>query len=141
VPHDDSAEADRSQVPFLVNVVERLAQELPVLMTDFEPLHADLAALLARLRAGDGDPEETLDEILALLASRQETRTRLDDLLGPEHAEDRTPRFAGDPVVGYEQAVCPRCGRAWVILDADEDELPPERCPNDGAVLTVIQGT
>lgn len=141
MPHDDSAEADRSQVPFLANVLERLAQELPGLLPNFDPMHADLAALLARLRERDGDLEATLDEILALLASRQETRTRLNELLDPEHDEDRSPRIAGDPVVGYEQAVCPQCGRAWVILDADEDDLPPERCPNDGAVLTVVQGT
>lgn len=112
-----------------------------MLLPDSEPLRADLTALLAQLRAGDGDPEEKLDEILALLTSRQETRTRLNELLGPERDADRTPRFAGDPVVGYERAVCPHCGRAWVILDADEDDLPPERCPDDGATLTVVQGT
>ncbi|MFI2504974.1 hypothetical protein [Streptomyces sp. NPDC018972] len=134
---DDFDHGTASEEARLVHAIERVAEELPELLPREPDIRAEFGALLTRLRSdATATRDETLDEILELLAAREPTRERLNELVGPEPGIDRHVRLAGDSFVGYERHVCPRCGRFWVILDADEDDQPPERCPDDGAVLT-----
>ncbi|MEW2400061.1 hypothetical protein [Streptomyces sp. NPDC046862] len=138
---DDFDHGTASEEARLVHAIERLAEELPELLPNEPDVRAELGALLTRLRSdATAARDETLDEILVLLAARHRTRERLNELAGPEPGIDRHVRLAGDPFIAYERHVCPRCGRFWVVLDADEDDQPPERCPDDGAVLTDASG-
>ena len=63
-----------------------------------------------------------------------------DELLSPTRSTGRYPGYAGDSLLRYDRYACPDCRRAWVVLDADEDEQPPERCPDDGSVLMFVSG-
>lgn len=148
MPFDDFDDDDDTSAGSarLADAVERLAEELPRLLPDEPGLRADFGALLAGLRPG-GRPavdEDTLDEALAFLTGHPRTRERLNELLVRKISEisyERThARLAGDPFVEYDRRVCPRCGRAWVILGADDEDEPPERCPDDDAVLTDVPG-
>lgn len=138
---DDFDHSTASEEARLVHAIERLAEELPELLPGEPDVRAEFGALLTRLRSdATAVRGDALDEILVMLAARHRTRERLNELVGPDPGTDRHVRLAGDPFVGYERHVCPRCGRFWVVLDADEDDQPPESCPNDGTVLTNTSG-
>jgi hypothetical protein len=123
--------------------VERVACELHDLLPAAEAraVSAELTPLLTRMRESGSLSEEILDEIAELLTAHGPTRHRLNRLLGPAQTVHRYPGYAGDTLVGYDRYICPDCERAWIILDADEDEQPPEHCPDDGAALTFVIGT
>jgi len=142
VPHFSDASASPG-VPDWATAVERVAQDLPGLLPadDAMTVSARIGPLLSRLREPGAGREQAADEIALVLSTHDSARRRLNQLLGPAGLVQRYPEYAGSPLVGYDRYVCPDCGRAWIVLDADEDEQPPELCPDDAATLTFVAGT
>jgi hypothetical protein len=125
-----------------IAIVDVIISELPDLLAapDAAAVADALTPLTARLRQDECDTEAVADEVVTVLAEHRNTRDRLNDLLGRESVVDRYPRPAGDALIAYDRWVCVECKRAWIVLDADEDERPPTNCPDDGAPLTFTAG-
>jgi hypothetical protein len=123
--------------------VDRIARELPDLVSAAEAqvISTELAPLLSRMRESGSVAEQIVDEIAELLTAHDSIRRRLNQLLGHARRIQRYPGYAGDTLVSYDKYVCPECERAWVVLDTDEDEQPPERCPDDLATLMFTPGS
>ncbi len=118
-------------------VAEAISRELPQLLgpDDREEVGARLSAL--RTRLGEGDAVE--DEIIALLAEREPTRARLDELLpasallGDRGFEPLPGRSPIPP--GVELYSCPHRDYLWPRSDVAE---PVPNCPNHGIALVPI---
>jgi hypothetical protein len=142
VSHSLDAGAEHSAGDWAA-AVDRIARELPDLVpaAGAQAISAGLAPLLSRMRESGSVDEQILDQIAELLTAHDSIRRRLNQLLGYTQRIQRYPGYAGDTMVSYDRYVCPECERAWIVLDADEDEQRPERCPDDLAALMFIPGT
>ncbi|MEO3852569.1 hypothetical protein ABGB09_33960 [Streptomyces sp. B8F3] len=141
MPSADFDDDTASEGARLALAVERLARELPRLLPDKPELRAAVETLLARMRTETPRArDDTLDTIGARLTAHPRARQRLNQLLGPTTRADRAGRLPGDPFVEYDRLVCPRCRRVWVILGVDDEDDPPERCPDDSEILTDLPG-
>jgi len=127
----------------IVPVAEAIRGELAALVGDDAPEVSDaLGRLLDECRAA---PDATSrgraeDGLYQLLAQREGTRLRMDELL-PRFVEERAdPAYSGllgvtDPVA-VDRWVCERGDYAYPVLDADD--TPPRNCPTHGIPLVFV---
>jgi hypothetical protein len=106
------------------------------LLGDDAPLFSQRLSELIDRAADASNPwarEAAEDELYAWLASREQTRQRMDELL-PEPSEQRSATTFEAPFADAEppprdRYQCPRCTFAWPVLSVDDPVEPPERCP------------
>jgi hypothetical protein len=120
------------------DVADAIHQELPTLLEPEEAgdAGARLSDLLERADAG----EDVDDELIAVLAAREETRARMDELL-PEFLATGERGF--EPLPGYspepaavEMYRCPQGDYEWPLFEAGE---PVPDCPVHGLPLVRIE--
>jgi hypothetical protein len=129
--------------PEIVPVAEAIRGELAALLGDDAPAVADaLGLLLDECRAAPdaGSRGRAEDGLYQLLAERDATRLRMDELL-PRLVEERAdPSYSGllgvpEPVA-VDRWICERGDYAYPVLDVDD--TPPRVCPNHGIPLVFV---
>lgn len=129
----------------ILKVVTKLTPELPELLGSDAPVFGRVLSEFAEQARVSEDPAvraDAEDEIYNLLASREGTRERMDQLL-PEEQEER----GWAPVVGHsgpvpaDRWVCPRkaCTYNFPVLSIDDPVPPPESCPVHPKVRLVFR--
>jgi len=121
-----------------IQAATQVRQELPELAPgQAGPLGGQLDRLLSDLRRPESlNRQQALDDVFDLLSSAPPAQQRLSELLAHATASRSLGDYGpleGDPTSDYDRWLCPKCGYAFPVIDADIP--PPARCPNDGSVL------
>ncbi len=119
----------------ILKVASTVGPELPGLLGSDAPAFARmLAELAAQVRSSEDPAARTQaeDELYQLLASRDETRERMDQLL-PEEQEERgwAPMLSHSSPVPADRWICPEqdCTYNFPVLSIDDPTPPPQFCP------------
>lgn len=119
----------------ILKVARTLIPELPGLLgSDASAFGRALSELAEQARSSE-DPAARMhaeDETYRLLASRGETRERMDQLL-PEEQEERgwAPVLGHSGPVPADRWICPEqdCTYNFPVLSIDDPTPPPQFCP------------
>jgi hypothetical protein len=118
----------------ILKVADTVAPELPRLLGSEAPAFGRmLSELAAQARSSEGQAArmQSEDEIYKLLASRDETRERMDQLL-PEVQEERgwAPVLGHSAPVPADRWICPEqdCTYNFPVLSIDDPTPRPEFC-------------
>lgn len=120
--------------PIIVDTARRIARELSA----DDELRESIAEQCDRVTASPPgeERERAIDDLYLLLAGREHTRRRMDELLPDDFARFRDG-LEGDPDVRYDRYACPEGDYVWEVFDVDEQ--PPTHCPHDGKPLTFVR--
>jgi hypothetical protein len=118
----------------ILKAASAVVPELPGLLgSDATAFGQMLSELVEQARSSE-DPTARIraeDAIYKLLASRDETRERMDQLL-PEEQEERgwAPTFGHSGPVPVDRWICPEqgCTYNFPVLSIDDPTPPPEFC-------------
>jgi hypothetical protein len=118
----------------ILKVVSTVAPELPRLLGSDAPAFGRMLSELAEQARSSEDPAARIraeDAIYKLLASRDETRERMDQLL-PEEQEERgwAPMLGHSGPVPADRWICPEqgCTYNFPVLSIDDPTPPPVFC-------------
>ena len=119
----------------ILKVADTVVPELPGLLGSDAPAFGQMLAQLTEQARSSEDPAARThaeDEIYKLLASRNKTRERMDQLL-PEEQEARAwaPGLGHSGPVPADRWVCPEqdCTYNFPVLSIDDPTQRPEFCP------------
>lgn len=129
----------------ILKVAMTLIPELPGLLGSDAPAFGRMLSELAEQARSSEDPAARMhaeDETYRLLASRGETRERMDQLL-PEEQEERgwAPVFGHSSPVPADRWICPEqdCTYNFPVLSIDDPTSPPQCCPVHEKVRLVFR--
>ncbi|MGH3404578.1 MAG: hypothetical protein ACRDRJ_19060 [Streptosporangiaceae bacterium] len=118
----------------ILKVARTVTPELPGLLGSDAPAFGRMLSELAEQARSSQDPPARMhaeDEIYRLLASRDETRERMDQLLPEEQEERGWARVLGhSSPVPADRWICPEqgCTFNFPVLSIDDPTPPPEFC-------------
>jgi hypothetical protein len=132
----------------VVSVAVRILDELDLLVGSDAPAFGSRLEVLinkacaAHQMGSDESFAEREDAIYMHLASHNQTRRRLDELL-PQLSEYRasyeSPYTNSEPG-DYDAYVCAECQYTWPVLSIDDPITPPENCPVHQGKALVFRG-